>query len=416
MLIRDILELQKREIDSLLKERYIERLEPKLDITNTVIKVIIGPRRAGKSFFSIFALSKNNHFGYINFDDEELTRIEDYNELISAMNSVYGNPKVLFLDEIQNLPRWELFVNRLQRQGFSLVLTGSNSHLLSTELATHLTGRHFQITVFPFSFKEYLNFDKKNLTTAETKEKLNDYLLSGGYPEPLLKKINYKEYLATLLNSILFKDIVKRHKVRFAQAISDLSEQLLSTITNEYSYNSLSKISKIKSTHTIEKYLGYLEESFIFFSVRRFSYKMKEQISSIKKIYCIDNGFIHAKAFKLSQNIGKLYENVVAIELKKQELNNKITFYYWKNQQQEEVDFVVKEGIKITRLIQVCYNLEDAETKNREVRALIKAGNELKCKNLLVITSDKEGEEELEWFGIKAKIRYTPLWKWLLEK
>ena len=143
---------------------------------------------------------------------------------------------------------------------------------------------------------------------------------------------------------------------------------------------------------------------------------MKEQISSIKKIYCIDNGFIHAKAFKLSQNIGKLYENVVAIELKKQELNNKITFYYWKNQQQEEVDFVVKEGIKITRLIQVCYNLEDAETKNREVRALIKAGNELKCKNLLVITSDKEGEEELEWFGIKAKIRYTPLWKWLLEK
>lgn len=416
MLIRDILELQKREIYSLLKERYIDRLEPKIDLTNTLIKVIIGPRRAGKSFFSIFALSKNNHFGYINFDDEELTRIEDYNELISAMNSVYGNPKVLFLDEIQNLPRWELFVNRLQRQGFSLVLTGSNSHLLSTELATHLTGRHFQIIVFPFSFKEYLNFDKKNLTTSETKEKLNDYLLSGGYPEPLLKKINYKEYLVTLLNSILFKDIVKKYKVRFAQAISDLSEQLLSTITNEYSYNSLSKISKIKSTHTIEKYLGYLEESFIFFSVRRFSYKMKEQISSIKKIYCIDNGFIHAKAFKLSQNIGKLYENVVAIELKKQELNNKITFYYWKNQQQEEVDFVVKEGIKITRLIQVCYNLEDAETKNREVRALLKAGNELKCKNLLVITSDKEGEEELEWFGIKAKIRYIPLWKWLLEK
>ncbi|MBU2522951.1 MAG: ATP-binding protein [Nanoarchaeota archaeon] len=416
MIIRDIIELQKREIDSLLKERYIERVEPNINLSNSLIKVIIGPRRAGKSFFSIYTLSKNNKFGYINFDDEELTRVEDYNELISAVNSVYGTPKILFFDEIQNLPRWELFINRLQRQGHILVVTGSNSHLLSKELATHLTGRHFQIIVFPFSFKEYLNFEKKNLTTSEIKEKLNDYLIFGGYPEPLIKKINYKEYLSTLLNSILFKDIVKRYKIRYAQAISDLSEQLLSNIANEYSYNSLSKISKIKSTHTVEKYIKYLEESFIFFSVKRFSYKMKEQISSIKKIYCIDNGFIHARAFNSSQNIGKLYENVVAVELKKQELNGKINFYYWKNQQQEEVDFVVKEGIKIKQLIQVCYNLKGAETKNREVRSLLKAGNELKCKNLLVINSDKEGEEEIEWFGIKAKVKFTPLWKWLLEE
>ena len=416
MIIRDIIELQRREIGSVLKERYIERIEPNINLSNSLIKVIIGPRRAGKSFFGIYALSKNNKFGYINFDDEELTRVKDYNELISAVNSVYENPKILFFDEIQNLPRWELFVNRLQRQGYTLVVTGSNSHLLSKELATHLTGRHSQIIVFPFSFKEYLNFEKKNLTTSEIKEKLNDYLIFGGYPEPLLKKINYKEYLTTLLNSILFKDIVKRYKIRFAQAISDLSEQLLSNIANEYSYNSLSKISKIKSTHTVEKYLNYLEESFIFFSIKRFSYKMKEQISSIKKIYCIDNGFIHAKAFNSSQNIGKLYENIVAIELKKQELNGKINFYYWKNQQQEEVDFVVKEGIKIKQLIQVCYNIENMETKNREVRALLKASKELKCKNLLVINSDKEGEEKIEWFGIKARIKFIPLWKWLLTK
>ena len=415
MIIRDIIELQRREIGSVLKERYIERIEPNINLSNSLIKVIIGPRRAGKSFFGIYALSKNNKFGYINFDDEELTRVKDYNELISAVNSVYENPKILFFDEIQNLPRWELFVNRLQRQGYTLVVTGSNSHLLSKELATHLTGRHSQIIVFPFSFKEYLNFEKKNLTTSEIKEKLNDYLIFGGYPEPLLKKINYKEYLTTLLNSILFKDIVKRYKIRFAQAISDLSEQLLSNIANEYSYNSLSKISKIKSTHTVEKYLNYLEESFIFFSIKRFSYKIKEQISSIKKIYCIDNGFIHAKAFNSSQNIGKLYENIVAIELKKQELNGKINFYYWKNQQQEEVDFVVKEGIKIKQLIQVCYNIENMETKNREVRALLKASKELKCKNLLVINSDKEGEEKIEWFGIKARIKFIPLWKWLLE-
>ncbi len=327
MKIRDIIELQKREIESLLKEKYVDRIEPKIDISNSLIKVIIGPRRAGKSFFAIYALSKNNKFGYVNFDDEALTKVEDYDELISAVNSVYGNPKILFFDEIQNLPRWELFVNRLQRQGHTLVVTGSNSHLLSKELATHLTGRHFQIIVFPFSFKEYIDFNKQTLTTSEIKGKLDDYIIYGGYPEPLIKKIGYKEYLTTLINSILFKDIVKRYKVRYAQSMSDLLEQLISNIANEYSYNSLSKISKIKSTHTIEKYLKYLEESFIFFSVRRFSYKMKEQLASIKKIYCIDNGFIHAKAFNSSPNIGKLYENVVAIELKKEEMAGKINFY-----------------------------------------------------------------------------------------
>ncbi|MEK6974544.1 MAG: ATP-binding protein [Nanoarchaeota archaeon] len=415
MIIRDIIELQKREVETLLKEEYIKRTGPNIDLSNSLIKVITGPRRAGKSFFSIYTLSKNNKFGYINFDDEELTRIEDYNELVSAVNSVYGNPKILFFDEVQNLPRWELFVNRLQRQGYKLIITGSNSHLLSKELATHLTGRHFQIIIFPFSFKEYIELEKKHLTTSEIKEKLNDYLTFGGYPEPLIKKINYKDYLITLLNSILFKDIVKRYKIRFSQAISDLAEQLLSNIANEYSYNSLSRISKIKSTHTVEKYINYLEESFIFFSVKRFSYKMKEQISSIKKIYCIDNGFIHARAFSSSQNVGKLYENVVAIELKKQELNEKINFYYWKNSQQEEVDFVIKEGIKIKQLIQVCYNLNNIEAKNREVRALLKAGKELNCKNLLVITFDKESEEETEWFGITSKIKFIPLWKWLLE-
>lgn len=415
-MIKDILILQKRELDTILNERYIERSDVKLDLSNSLVKVVIGPRRAGKSFFSLHALNKKEKFGYINFDDEKLTEIEDYDELISAMNSIYGNPKVLFLDEIQNLPKWELFVNRLQRQGFNLVLTGSNSHLLSRELSTHLTGRHLQIVVLPFSFKEYLSIHKEKLTTSEIKEELEKYVIYGGYPEPLLKKINYKDYLSTLFNSILFKDIVKRYSIRFGQAIENLSVQLLSNICNEYSYNSLGKIAGIKSTHTIEKYLGYLEESFIFFSLKRFSYKVKEQISSVKKIYCIDNGFIHARAFNSSQNLGKLYENLAAIILKKQELEGNINFYYWKNQQQEEVDFVIKSGTKVKQLIQVCYNLENNETKNREIRALLKAGKELKCNNLMIITSNKEGEEDAEWFGIKNKIKFIPLWKWLLDQ
>ena len=415
-MIKDILILQKKELESLLKEQYIKREGIKLDLSNNLIKVVIGPRRAGKSFFSLHALNKNDKFGYINFDDEKLIETENYDEIISVINTLYKNPKILFLDEIQNLPKWELFVNRLQRQGFNLVITGSNSHLLSKELAAHLTGRHIQIIVLPFSFKEYLYLNTKELTTSEIKEKLDTYLIYGGYPEPLIKKINYKDYLSTLFNSIIFKDIIKRYKIRSAQAIEKLSEQLLSNICNEYSYGSLSKVGGIKSAHTIENYLSYLEEAFIFFSLRRFSYKVKEQLSSIKKIYCIDNGFIHAKAFSSIQNLGKLYENLVAINLKKHELERKLNFYYWKNQQQEEVDFVIKKGTKIKQLIQVCCNLDNAETKNREIRALVKAGKDLKCKNLLVINSNKEGEEKIEWFGIKSKVKFIPLWKWLLEK
>ena len=163
--MRDILLLQKRELDLRLKEPYVDRKEIKLNLEHPLIKVIIGPRRAGKSFFSLHVLNKNNNFGYINFDDEKLIGLTDYDKIITLMNSLYGHPHILFLDEIQNLPKWEIFVNRLQRQGFNMVITGSNSHLLSKELATYLTGRHLQTIVIPFSFKEYLQLEKKELNS-----------------------------------------------------------------------------------------------------------------------------------------------------------------------------------------------------------------------------------------------------------
>jgi len=406
--------LQKREIEMRLKEKYVERSQD-LKLNNNLIKVIVGPRRAGKSFFAIHYLNKQGKFGYVNFDDEKLTEVENYDEIITVMNSIYENPKFILFDEIQNLPKWELFANRLQRQGYNLVITGSNSNLLNKELATHLTGRHLLTNIFPFSFKEYLKFENKEFTTTEIREKLSQYLLNGGYPEILLKNVELKEYLPTLFNSMLYKDIVKRYKIRNPKQIEDLAVYLISNIANEYSYNSLTKVSKTKSSHTTERYLDYLEESFILFSLNRFSYKVKEQLSPNRKIYCIDNGFIQAKAFKLSPDIGKLYENVVACKLKKQETDGKLKFYYWKNQQQEEVDFVIKEGTKVKQLIQVCFNINNLETKNREIRALIKAGKELKCNDLLIITEDKEAEEKSEWFGDKATIRFMPLWKWLME-
>ena len=410
--IRDILILQKREIETRINERYVER-ETKLELNSNLIKVIIGPRRAGKSFFAIHFLNKLDNFGYVNFDDEKLIDVQNYDEIVGAINSVYNNPKYILLDEIQNLPKWELFVNRLQRQGSHLIITGSNSNLLSKELSTHLTGRHLLITIFPFSFKEYLGLEDKELTILEINERLFQYLAHGGFPEPLVKNIELKDYLSTLFNSVIYKDIVKRYNIRNIKEIEDLAYYLISNITNEYSFNSLTKVSKIKSSHTIRKYLSYLEESFILFSLDRFSYKVKEQLSSNKKIYCIDNGFIHAKAFSVSPELGKLYENIVAVELKKEEVGGKINVYFWKNPQQEEVDFIIKRETKIEQLIQVCYNMKTLETKNREIRALIKAGKELNCENLLVITESKEKKEKIEWFGDEAVIQFMPLWKWL---
>ena len=412
--IRDILILQKREIDLRLSEKYVER-RTTIKMDNNLIKVIVGPRRAGKSFYAIHFLNTLNNFGYINFDDEKLVDVQNYDELVIALNSVYDNPKYVLLDEIQNLPKWELFVNRLQRQGYTLILTGSNSNLLSKELSTHLTGRHSLLTIFPFSFKEYLELEGKKLTSSEIHEKLSNYITQGGFPEPLVKHVEVKEYLSALFDAVVYKDIVKRYKIRHAKEIEDLAYFLISNVAHEYSFFSLTKISKIKSSHTTRKYVHYLEESFILFSLSRFSYKVKEQLSSNKKIYCIDNGFIQAKAFTISPDRGRLYENVVACALKKEEMSGRMQVYYWKNQQQEEVDFVIKRGARVEQLIQVCYNLGNLETKNREIRALIKAGKELRCKNLLLITEDKEGKETVEWFGEKAVVHFIPLWRWLLE-
>jgi len=396
-------------------ERYIERESDVPGAESNLVKVIIGPRRAGKSFFALHHLALNGKFGYVNFDDERLTGLVDYDEIIVAINSVYDNPRVMLLDEIQNLPHWELFVNRLARQDYSLYITGSNSHLLSSELATHLTGRYLQTTILPFSFREYLQLAPHEQTTLEKVSALSQYSNSGGFPEPLIKNIPARDYLATLFDSIVYKDIVKRFSIRDVSSIEDIATYLLSNIAREYSYGSLARMTKTKSPVTVQRYVGYLTEAFLFFSLSRFSYKVREQVAANKKCYCIDNGFVTARAIRFSEDRGWLYENLVAIELWKQELAGEIRVWYWKNAQQEEVDFVVKQGDRITVLIQVCTDLHDERTRSREVRALLKAARDLRCDNLLILSENENKTEEHEWFGMRGTIRYMPLWKWLEE-
>jgi predicted AAA+ superfamily ATPase len=353
----------------------------------------------------------------VNFDSEALVTLQNYDDLMSAVKQVYSNPKVLFFDEIQDLPNWELFVNRLQRQGFNIVVTGSNSKLLSRELATHLTGRHLPTTVLTFSFKEFLkaiNADPDRLTTHELEEILLIYLQTGGYPETVIKKLDPTKYLGTLFDSILYKDIIKRHNIRKGPDVERLATYILSNIASEFSYLSLTQAIGIKSNMTVQKYCSFLEEAYLFFTVSRFSYKTK-LAGQNRKMYSYDNGMISAKAFQASPNYGKLVENCVASHLKRKDLEKSLELYYWRNPQGEEVNFAIKRGTQVAELIQVCYSVENKKTVDREVRALLKAGKELKCDKLTIVTMHEDKEETHEWFGLRGKITYKPLTKWLLQ-
>ncbi len=415
-MLRDIILVQKRELENSLKEGYVERKVPTPpNLMNDLIQVITGPRRSGKSFYAVHLLHGTGSFGYVNFDDERLTTLGDYDQIISAVNEIYANPRYLLLDEIQNLPRWELFVNRLKRQGFRILITGSNASLLSSELTTHLTGRHSVIVLFPFSFEEYLACSPAQRTATEKAAALETYAEQGGYPEPLLKNIDRSDYLRTLIQSILYKDIIRRFRIRSVQGMDDLAMYLMSNIAREYSFNTLSTMTRCRSVHTVEKYIRHLQEAFLFFPLKRFSYKVKTQSTHNKKIYCTDNGLAVSGGFRFSMDRGALYENLVAVALRKREISGSISVFYWKNQQNEEVDFVVKEGSQITRLIQVCADISDLKTFKREMRSLVKASQELNCDKLLVLNPHEARTESFIWQKVERQIRLVPIWQWLVE-
>ena len=414
-MLHDVVEMQKRELDGRLQERYVERQLAGPLRDDGLIRVITGPRRCGKSFLAMRLLARFSARGYLNFDDERLTDVTDYDRLIAAVNEVYDNPRYLLLDEIQNLDRWELFVNRLQRQGFRLILTGSNAHLLSSELATHLTGRHLPIVLFPFSYGEFLRSRDADLTEHERAEALHRYTRDGGYPEPLLRDMDRGFYLTTLWDSILYKDIIRRRRIRSVAGIEDIAAYLLANIAREYSLNRLTTVTQCKSVHTVARYIGYLEESFLFFSLSRFSFKVREQATANRKIYCIDNGFLTSRVGQFTPDTGRLAENMVAIALHKRALDGDCEIFFWKDPQQREVDFVVKKDRRVTQLIQVCQDMSRPETRRREIRALLKAAEALSCDQLLVLTADTDGEEEVEWYATRRKVRLLPLRRWLLE-
>ncbi|MBI2598361.1 MAG: ATP-binding protein [Candidatus Diapherotrites archaeon] len=399
------------------KEKIIERecvQKVKGLVATDVALIISGVRRCGKSILA-FSLG-NENFGYVNFEDERLEiKSEELNKVLEALYSLKGKMSFFVFDEIQNVSGWEKFVSRICQTN-KIIITGSNAKLLSREFATFLTGRHLTFTLFPFSFKEFLDFNefKPNIyltkDVATAKKLLEEYLEKGGFP--LVYKTG-KFFLSELYSDILEKDVLQRHTIKFKKLIKDIAKYLISNFASEISHNKLKNIFQIKSVHTVNQYVEYLSDAFLLFELERFSFKLKDNFKAPKKIYCIDTGLCGYVSFNAIKRTGALMENVVAIELvrRKNYSLKKSEIFYWKDHQQREVDFVVKEENKVTQLIQVTYASEKNEIPPRELTALIKASIELKCDTLLIITWDFEAEEKIE----NKTIVYVPLWKWLLQ-
>ncbi|MEK7128353.1 MAG: ATP-binding protein [Patescibacteria group bacterium] len=411
---------QKEDRDRLLALPYIERTKEKdmeKWLSSDLIKVILGPRRAGKSVFALMLL-KGQSFAYFNFDDESLPGEKqiDLDELMAELKFAYGETKYILFDEIQNLPKWELFVNRLHRAGYNLVLTGSNASLLSKELATHLTGRHIPIEILPFNFMEVLKARQyevsvEKLLVPDEKAKLlgymDQYMTNGGYPEVVTKDIDPRGYLDVLFDAVLFKDIVKRHKVRFGEQIDNLGSYLINNVGSQYTARKLANVLKFKSDVTAAKYLGYLTEAYLVFSLDRHSTKAGSRLQSPKKTYVVDNGFITAKAVQHSPNSGKLMENLVFIELVKRGNQPNRELFYYKTRNDREIDFVLKKGYEVSELIQACYDLTNPNVEEREVKALIEASKELNVAKLTVVTWNEKRQVEKDGMTIQ----FIPLWE-----
>lgn len=400
---------QRAERDELLSRPYQQR-HTKYDadelLQNPLIKLITGPRRVGKSVFALLLLQGKN-FAYLNFDDNQLLEKWDEDLAMSALDDVYPDYDFMLLDEIQNLPDWDLWVSKLYRRGKNLIITGSNANMLSSEMATVLTGRYLQIEMLPFSLDETMRW--KNISpdreeqAAQAIVLADDYMRNGGYPETIPARSITKSYLSTLFDSILLKDVAQRHKVRNTTDLYNLATYLLSNFCNPISANELAGELGMSSVATTKKFCDYLNEPYLFFYLPRFNNKLKLMNKAPKKVYIVDNGFVQSTAFNLSENLGRLFENQVFVELLRRGYIPGQTLFYYRTRNDKEVDFVTRKGTKVEQLIQVCYDMTSEKTRKRELDALVEAAEELHCDNLLVITNAEQNE--LVWKEYTISIR-----------
>jgi len=335
----------------------------------------------------------------------------DFEMLLEAFLELYGDQKIYFFDEIQNIFGWEKFARRLFEDGKKIFITGSNAKLLSSELSTTLSGRHLKIELFPFSFQEYLEYNKINFKkyyTAKEKGAIGKHLIKymeyGGFPEIVVGG-NIEE-LQQLYQDVLIKDLLVRFKIRETKAFREVALFLLSNVSNPVSFNKLRNLLGVKSVTSVKNYVDFFEEAYLFYSLFKFDYSVKKQIINDRKIYYVDSGIANAVAFRFSENIGRIMENMAFIELKRRGKD----FFYHKDK--KECDFVIRRATKIVEAIQITQSLFDPKVKERELAGLLEAMKKFKLKKGLVITRDQEDKIKIE----NKIIEIIPLWKWLIDK
>jgi predicted AAA+ superfamily ATPase len=398
------------------KDKLIDRTIDLAKYINTSqIVVITGVRRSGKSSL-LYLISKKmglkeKDYCYLNLDDERIPQdLSVFEEIYSLHRRMYQNEPVFFFDEVQNIKGWERFVNRLYEKGAKVFVTGSNATLLSSEISSSLTGRNKTLELLPFSFEEYLRFKKVNLDVnrldSDAKALLlahfDSFIKTGGFP--LVIRENDTELLDTYFKDILYRDIVARYRITQVEEIKQIGTYFAANVAKLFSISTLQKITGIKSTASINDYLHYYAQSFLYYFIRKFDYSVKKQILNPRKVYAVDHGLANRIGFSFSKNKGRLLENIVFLQLVRQ---NAEIFYF---SRKKECDFVIKQGVDITGAIQVCYALNH-DNYEREVNGLLEAVNEFHLSRGLLLVYESEIKQE----DLPQNIQLINVWRWLMK-
>ncbi len=395
--LKKVVRAQMEDIRSM--ERGIKR-EIDIDIDVPFAVVLSGVRRCGKSTLLSQLLEKDEKCYYLNFEDPRIAgfEISDFMKLNEVFEEERGTGKRYYFDEIQNVDKWEIFVRSMLDRRRKFVITGSNASMLSKELGTRLTGRHLNYELFPFSFREFLEFKK----IKPSLEAFGEYLHDGGFPEFL--RFEKPSYLQGLFSDIIDRDIIVRHGIRSSKSLRSMALFLLSNTGKEFSYNSLKSTFGLGSTNSAISFVSFLEDAYLLFTLPKFDYSFKKQAVNPKKIYSVDNGLSRANSVSFSDDAGRMLENSVFIELRR---STKDLFYFKKR---GECDFLVRKNNRIEKAIQVCYELTE-DNKKREIDGLAEAMQEFGLKSGLLLTYDQE-----DHFTVGGKkILVKPVWKWMTE-
>lgn len=409
---------QKEDLDLLRGKSFCHRKEESLiDLDSHLAQVVIGVRRSGKSTLCFNALEMAKvRYAYVNFDDENLYDLtaKDLNDVLQVLYSIYGDFTHLFLDEVQNIEGWYLFANRLLRKGLHLVLTGSNSKLLSGELASHLTGRHHTIELLPFSFLDWCDYNGVSVAPLTTKNTglllgaFDRYLRQGGFPELLVER-NQASYIDSLFHDIIAQDIQKRFNVKYIDTLERLASHLLNVSPAIIVKERLQELFGIKSHHTLGNYLSYLAQTYLICKVSKYSTKSKVRVVA-EKVYVIDVAFMNKRENALAgDNLGWRLETIVYLELRRRIKTDGEDIYYYDNGS-VEADFIVCDGNKPKGIYQVAYDIGNLKTRRREINGAVAAAKSTKCDNVFLLTDHQA--ETIAHEGVTIKV--MPVWEWIV--